>query len=190
VILAVPTALGILLAALCGGRVSRLGQAVPIRYLIVIAAGFVIQLLGMTWAADGRVGSLGYRVILMAGFCVTVLGFVGLRRLPFMFLPFVGLALNLAVMVANGGTMVITPEAAADDGFRVVEPHGEARLWGGKDVLRPWDQTPLPFLSDWLNIRLSQGHARILSPGDVVLAIGVGVVAYGAVKSRPIEAPV
>lgn len=184
-ILAVPTAFGILLAVLRGGRVSRLGQAIPIRCLAVIAAGFLIQLLAMTWAADGTVDSLGYRLILMGGFCTTVLGFVGLRRLPFMFIPFIGLALNLTVMVANGGTMVLTPEAAADDGFRVVAPRGEARLWGGKDVLRPWDQTPLAPLSDWLNIRVGSGYVRILSPGDVILAVGVGVVAFATVKSTP-----
>lgn len=188
-ILAVPTAFGILLAVLRGGRVSRLGQAIPIRCLAVIAAGFVIQLLAMTWAADGTVDSLGYRLILMSGFCTTVLGFVGLRRLPFIFIPFLGLALNLAVMVANGGTMVLTPEAAADDGFRIVAPRGEARLWGGKDVLRPWDQTPLAPLSDWLNVRVGSGYVRILSPGDVVLAVGVGVVAYATVKFSPTARP-
>jgi uncharacterized protein DUF5317 len=100
-----------------------------------------------------------------------------------MVIPFAGLALNLAVMVANGGTMVLTPEAAAADGFRVVAPRGEARLWGGKDVLRPWGQTPLAPLSDWLNVRVGSGYVRILSPGDVVLAIGVGVVAYATVTS-------
>jgi len=189
VILAIPTALGILLAALSGGRVSRLGRVIPIRYLAIIAAGFLLQLLAMTWAADGTVDSLGYRIILMGGFVVTVLGFAGLRRLPFMFVPFIGLGLNLAVMAANGGTMVLTPEAAAADGFRIVAPRGEARLWGGKDVLRPWSQTPLPFLSDWLTIRIGAGYVRILSPGDVILAIGVGAVAFATVKTGAYEAP-
>lgn len=185
-ILAVPTAIGILLAILSGGRVSRLGQAVPIRFLAIIGAGFLVQLLAMTWATDGTVGGLGYRLILMSGFCLVILGFLGLRYLPFIFIPLIGLGLNLAVMVANGGTMVVTPQAAAADGFRVVAPRGEARLWIGKDVLRPWDQTPLAFLSDWLNIRLDYGHAHILSPGDVVLAIGVGVVAFATVMGRPV----
>jgi hypothetical protein len=183
-ILAIPTALGILLAALSGGRVLRLGQVIPVRHLAIIAGGFMVQLLAMTWAANGTASSLGYRVILMSGFGLAVLGFWGLRQLPFMFIPFLGLGLNLAVMTANGGTMVLTPEAAAADGFRVVAPRGEARLWGGKDVLRPWSQTALPFLSDWLNIRVGDGYVRILSPGDVVLAVGVGVVAFATVKAR------
>jgi hypothetical protein len=187
VILAVPMAIGILLAALSGGRVSRLGDAISIRYLIVIAAGFFLQLAAMTWAADGTVDGLGYRVILMAGFGVTATGFWQLRRLPFMAIPLLGLGLNLAVMVANGGTMVLTPEAAAADGFAVVAPRGETRLWGGQDVLRPWDQTALPFLSDWINIRAGEGYVRILSPGDVVLAMGVGIVGFAVVKGRSLD---
>jgi hypothetical protein len=181
-------AIGILLAALRGGRVSRLGRAIPIRFLAIIALGFVLQLFAQAWAADGTVDSLGYRFILMAGFGTTVAGFLGMRRLPLMAIPYVGLALNLLVMVANGGTMVITPEAAAANGLKVVAPRGEARLWGGKDVLRPWDKTALPYLSDWISIRIGGGYARSLAPGDLVLAIGVGFVAFATMKHTAGEA--
>lgn len=182
-ILAVPLAIGTLLAVLRGGRVSRLGAAVPLPSLLVIAAGFFVQLFAQAWAADGTVDSLGYRIVLMAGFGISASGFWGLRRLPKIAIAYVGLGLNLLVMVANGGTMVLTPEAAEADGFAVVAPRGEARLWGAKDVLRPWDQTALPFLSDWITVRVGDGYVRILSPGDVILATGVGMVGY-AVMAR------
>ena len=179
-ILAVPIVAAILLALAFGGKTSKL-NTVPMRHLVVIVLGFVVQLKAMTWAADGTVGSLGYRLVLMGGFGLTVLGFVCLRRLPFMAIPLIGLAMNLTVMVANGGTMVLTPDAASADGFRIVAPRGEVRLWGGKDVLRPWDETALPFLSDWLTVRVGS-FIRILSPGDVTLATGLGIVVFALMK--------
>jgi hypothetical protein len=184
-ILALPIAVAILVALSAGGKIARL-NTVPLKFFAAIVVGFVVQLKAMTWAADGTVGSLGYRLVLMGGFLLVVLGFLGLRKLPFMAIPLFGLALNLTVMSANGGTMVLTPEAAAADGFRIVAPRGEVRLWGGKDVLRPWDQTALPFLSDWLTVRVG-GFVRILSPGDVILASGLGIVVFAIMKD--LESP-
>ena len=180
-ILLAPAALCLALALALGGQLSRLAT-IPLVPLAIVACGFGLQLVAMSLGDRGIVDSLSYRLLLMSGMGLVLAGFLGARRLPFASVALAGLALNLIVMVGNGGTMVAA-QPPANEGFTVVAPRGEARIWGSKAVVRSPDQTVLPWLGDVLPIDVGAFH-RVLSIGDVVLALGVGLMLAGAMLSN------
>ena len=87
----------------------------------------------------------------------------------------VGSVLNLVVIAANGARMPVAPELA---GSLVHIGH-----LGEYTVITA--DTNLGFLSDWIAL---PGLRRILveaySPGDVVVALGIGVVVALAMRSH------
>lgn len=135
----------------------------------------------MSLGDRGIVDSLAYRVLLMSGMGLVLVGFLGVRQLPFSSVALAGLALNLIVMIGNGGTMVAA-QPPANEGFTVVAPRGEPRIWGSKAVVRSPEQTVLPWLGDVLPIDAGSYH-RVLSIGDAILALGVGLMLAGTVLS-------
>jgi hypothetical protein len=88
----------------------------------------------------------------------------------------VGSALNLVVIAANGGHMPVAPELA---GGLVQSGHL------GQYMLMSTD-TNLNWLADW--IALPGPFGRVLpeaySPGDVIVAIGIGVIVALAMRPR------
>lgn len=84
-----------------------------------------------------------------------------------------GLALNLTVILLNGGLMPISPENVT----RLVPnaPSGSweigSRLGTGKDVVLTHDETRLWWLSDTFYLELP-GRDVAFSLGDVIIAIG------------------
>jgi hypothetical protein len=93
--------------------------------------------------------------------------------LPGVWLVSVGAALNLVVVVANGGRMPVAPELA---GHLVERGH-----IGQYVVMGPG--TNIGWLADWIDVPGPLGGAY--SPGDVVVAIGIAVVAFLATRRRP-----
>jgi hypothetical protein len=97
---------------------------------------------------------------------------------------FVGIALNTLAIVANGGHMPQSPEAAAAvwgaDYVRAdaYSGHLENISWMGPDARLPWlcDILPLP---RWLP------RPNVLSIGDVLLALGVGAWIFAIVSRTP-----
>lgn len=146
-----------------GGRFHRIGQA-PLRDIWLLFIGVALQV-----AADAGVilgwfegaGTISYGLLVTSQ--VVVLAWV-LRNwyLPGLILVAIGLALNAAVMAANGA-MPVHPEAIAALGQ---EP-GE--LVRGKHVLLD-DDTRLWWLADIWPVPPIRA---IISIGDVVLAAGL-----------------
>jgi hypothetical protein len=103
------------------------------------------------------------------------------RRLLGVVIMAAGLLLNLVVMVANGGLMPIAPETvravAGPDYFARYEP-GE-RLPSSKDVLLAKSDTRLQPLSDHIVLPLEGWLRQAVSPGDLVVAVGIAVTVAG-----------
>ncbi len=90
-------------------------------------------------------------------------------------LVMVGLAMNLAVILANGGLMPVTPDTVS----LLAGPARQAELVlgepiaGSKDVML--DQVRLSPLRDRFILRAGRIHA-VYSPGDVVVVAGLLLV--------------
>ncbi|MCL4528324.1 MAG: DUF5317 domain-containing protein [Chloroflexi bacterium] len=96
------------------------------------------------------------------------------RRLPGMPILLIGLLLNLAVILANGGWMPISPEAvsrlAGPDAIRTVSLGSRI---GQKDILLSPQDTRLEFLSDRFLLPDWLPHQVAFSLGDVFIAAGI-----------------
>jgi hypothetical protein len=109
---------------------------------------------------------------------------------PGFWLLSLGLALNLLVIVANGGLMPILPETAA--AIYPTAPVGAItageRLGTGRDIVLTLQQTRLAFLSDRFLVAYGLGHRAAFSLGDVGIALGTTAVLWtiGA-PGRPIQ---
>ncbi|MGI8549674.1 MAG: DUF5317 domain-containing protein [Dehalococcoidia bacterium] len=86
----------------------------------------------------------------------------------------VGLVLNLAIMLANGGLMPVNPDALSSAGLEsqlATTTPGHA-IVGSKDILLRPDATRLAPLRDRFVLRTSKGAGRIFSLGDLLLYAG------------------
>lgn len=90
-----------------------------------------------------------------------------------------GLILNFAVIVLNGGLMPISPETVATifPDAAISTMMGE-RLGTGKDVLLSVDQTRLWFLSDRFLIPYGPGYHVAFSLGDALVSCGIIVALW------------
>jgi hypothetical protein len=97
------------------------------------------------------------------------------RKLAGMRLLLIGLALNLAVILANGGWMPISPETAA----QIVPPEMlrftdmGSRLGSSKDVLMSPESTRLAWLADRFLLPQWAGYRAAFSLGDIFVAAGI-----------------
>ncbi len=95
----------------------------------------------------------------------------------------VGVALNFAVILANGGLMPVSPESglqAHSAGATASSSFGDFLPWS-TCVLLPADQTQLWFLSD--TIPVSWAH-MVISPGDVIIGIALLVFMVEAMRDK------
>lgn len=93
------------------------------------------------------------------------------RHIPGAKLFALGVILNTAVMIANGGWMPITPETYQSiRPDRVVEVQDRAPA--SKGIMLPRSETNLWFLSDIIPVNLIW-HKSAMSIGDVLLILGI-----------------
>ncbi len=113
------------------------------------------------------------------------------RRSPGLALIGLGLALNLTVMVANGGFMPITPEAVACIGHQhlIVQVGGVERMSGSKGIVLPKEETALWVLSDILILPPPFPLASAFSLGDVLVAIGASILLQRAMVGASLRPP-
>ncbi len=100
--------------------------------------------------------------------------------LPGVWLVSAGAALNLVVVLANGGRMPVSPELAARGSHLLVD-----RGFVGQYVLMG-PHTNLKWLADWVALPGPIGAVlpEAYSPGDMVAALGIAVVAFLATRRR------
>lgn len=177
--------ISILVALLRRGSFRALAGVSLVHGWIAILA-FALQLIEIYAPLPKTEGFWGQRTLLLIGSYGALLVVVGLNyRLPG--LPWIGagLALNLIVMLANGGYMPITPEALQRAGLAHLALGNEAgaRLLATKDILLARSDTALWFLSDiWV---LPPPVGTAFSTGDIFLAIGAFSFFQRAMRPSP-----
>ncbi len=140
-------------------QISQTRQLVPLSLAKGILAGSLIGLSIFVWANHKQPG----------------LRWLGL-----------GLALNLIVIVSNGGLMPISPETAS-----YVYPHTAPDVWNlgerlgfGKDVVLLPAETRFEFLADRFRLPLWMPYRVAYSLGDVFIAVGAFWLLWSAGKPQ------
>jgi len=185
-ILLVAIVLSLTIGLLRGGRLRHIAE-IPLRHgwLALVALG--LQVGFVSWPRWGGALPVG----VLVGSYALLVGVIALNwRLPGMPLMGLGLALNLAVMVANGGYMPVSPEALAKVGLGHLAAQGAygTPILGAKDILLPREATRLWWLSDVIAVPGPAPLRAVFSVGDVLLAIGVMILLQKALvpsKSQP-----
>jgi uncharacterized protein DUF5317 len=96
-----------------------------------------------------------------------------IKRLPGAWVVTLGAAMNLIVILANGARMPVAPAVA---GVLAQRGHvGQYQLMG--------PGTNLNWLADWIGFPWPVGG--VYSPGDLIIAVGIGVVVLVATVHRP-----
>ena len=100
-----------------------------------------------------------------------------------------GLALNLAVMAANGGMMPIEPSTInhAGLGWQLATTSLGHALPHSKDVLLSPGSIRLAPLRDWIVLGGPPLVGRVLSPGDLVLFAGAFVTLAEVIRSLLVQ---
>lgn len=174
----------ILLAALAAGLLAGWGwarwhrqpyQPPQFRSLWLVVVGFLPQ------AAVAYLPAIRTHIprpLAAAGLVLSLLLFLVFvwvnRRLPGMPLLLAGLLLNLAVMLANGGWMPISPANASRLMGEDVFKYGTiGDRFGQKDILLRPEDMRLGFLADRFMLPAWSPYQVAFSAGDLLIAAGV-----------------
>ena len=103
-----------------------------------------------------------------------------------------GLALNLFVILLNGGLMPVSPETLSEL-YQSTTPSSwplGARVLGSKDIILNQASTRLWPLSDWILLPAWFPGRAALSAGDMFIAFGAFwcLWSHGEIKENPLEA--
>jgi hypothetical protein len=119
-----------------------------------------------------------------------VLVAVALRniRRPGLMLAALGAALNLAVIVANGGMMPIAPETLQRAGriepWKIGDGSIGTHVARSKDVILRREDTRLEILADRFWTGLPAPLSSVFSVGDVLLLAGISVLVVRTMAAR------
>jgi len=168
--IAVAIVAGVLIGLLRGGRFDNLGEA-SFRLWPLLILGVVVQG-AASFTAEGAVALilLSYGLLLL--FTLVNLQHAGMG------VVFVGIAMNLVVIGANGG-MPVRADAIVAAG--IVEHEQVPSLdFGAKRHLETPDDR-LTFLGDIIPVPVAE---EVLSFGDLAMSVGVATVLVGLLRKR------
>ena len=158
------------LAVRRGGSLTNLAST-TFEWVGVLAAALLLQIAADLFAPDD-ISSTGLLVVTYLAVAAFVLRN---RRLPGILIAVAGLAMNILVIYLNGA-MPVSRWAAEIAGVEVV-----ADEMGIKhEIASP--RTRVGFLGDVIPIPETE---RVISAGDVVLAVGIAVLVYRRTLDEP-----
>ncbi len=165
--------LSLAIALARGGNLFRL-SVLPLRWPLAPVLAFAPQIIVIYMPEPiARLASVHTAILILS--YLALAAFLCLNyRLPGMRWIALGLLLNLAAMVANGGYMPITPEVLERIGHEshVVAVQGGSRVAYSKDVLLAKEETKLWLLTDILVFPRPFPVPSAASVGDSCIALG------------------
>jgi len=191
VILLAILALGLVVSLLTGGRIERLANVhFRYSYLILIALWVQILIFSRWWQS-----TIGHPVV-SSGLYIASMLLLAItcwlnRHVPGIVLLGIGLLLNSAVIVANGGYMPTSLQALRTAGIIAPDATLDAARATNSSLID--ENTLLWFLGDIMAIPSRIPLANIFSIGDVV--IGLGAIRFlfanmrGASPAEPNDSP-
>ena len=175
----------IVVALLRGGSLRNIA-AVQLRWLPLVIVGFALQLLIFTPFARSPVVAFATLPIYVLSLALLAIWVAANWRIPGMALIAIGLALNVAVIAANGGHMPVLPEAARLAGqyeaLAADQPNTSKHLLMASEQVRLW------LLSDIIVIPHGVPGAAVLSIGDLALTVGIAILCYSTILRAPVPA--
>jgi hypothetical protein len=160
-------ALGLVFGLATGGKLTNLGR-VRFRWPWIVVAVILVRFLVLATPLNRVEGAQYLYVLALA----VIVGWTAwhVNRVRGIWLISAGAALNLIVILANGGRMPVAPELATAMGGRTTV--GQYTLMGS--------QTNLNILGDWIKLGpISQAY----SLGDVLIAVGLAIVVFLAIRN-------
>jgi Family of unknown function (DUF5317) len=172
--LAFPVVVAVAVGLSLGGSLGRLAELrlrAPWLFLSAVALQIVaFPVAGLPWRTQETLAS----VLWIVSYGFLLVAAVLNRRITGVPIVAVGMALNLAAILANRGTMPVRFEAMHDAG-RVAVTHANSTALAEPNL--PWliDRWAAP---DWIPL------ANVFSIGDVVIAIGAAMVVIAGMGVR------
>lgn len=175
----------LLVAFLRGGSLRNLADF-HLEWGWLAGLALAIQIVAVYWATGDNYLYLQRGALVVSGLLLLPVVWCN-RRSPGLVFIGLGLALNLAVMVANGGFMPITPEAVAriEHQNLIVHLGGVERMSGSKGIVLPREETALWVLSDIFIIPPPFLVPSAFSLGDVLVAVGAFIFLQKAMVGTP-----
>jgi hypothetical protein len=166
---------GLLAGLATGGSLRDLLQR-RLRWPLVVVAALAVRLLGVL----GPLATSPLTPLLFAASLAALLAWSVWHRdvLRGSLLIALGLAINLAVVLANGGRMPVSRAGAGGASSALVRH----RVWGQYALAGP--STRLHWLGDWIVFPPPVGRVvrEVYSPGDLVVCLGLGLVFFFATR--------
>ncbi|HEV2438622.1 MAG TPA: DUF5317 family protein [bacterium] len=166
---------GLAVGRLRGGRLVNLTHLAP-RWMPLL----VLAVAAVTAARIAVVPAALAGTLVTAGYLLALVGLIANLRLPWLWLALAGVALNAVVIAANAGRMPVSP--------RVIREVSRSLVIGGTTgplYVLAGPRTALAPLGDALPV-VAGGVGVILSPGDVLLALGIAATLQAGMLAEPV----
>jgi hypothetical protein len=161
--------LGIVIGYIRRGKLSRLSYVnFSFRFLIYISALFYLGIIVINLGLYDYESFL-YSTFLIGSIVLTGLFLIANLSIKYMFIPLIGLALNLLSFLANNFKFPLSPDAAA----KIYGAEAAELLNAGKLLFYTSSETAtLSFLGNIIPI----GNWFVVSIGDIIASLGVVLI--------------
>jgi hypothetical protein len=180
---------GLVVGQVRGGRLLNLAD-LRVRGWGLIVIALAAQLLVAIWfIPDPRVPVALDGALLLCSYVALLVVAWQNRVLVGMWLVGIGIALNVVAAIPHGGLLPTTPEALQSAGRAVPAPlpgPSERPYVQSKDIVLPRDQIPFWAISDRFAIPRGWPLSGVFSPGDVLIALGLGWVLEQGMLTQPV----
>ena len=156
-----------------GGQLANLTNLRP-RWLPLL----VLAVAAVTAARIAAVPVSAARVLVIGGYLLALAGLAANLNLEWLWVALAGAALNTAVIAANGGRMPVSAHVLREASRSLI-----VRGASGPFYVLTGPRTALPALGDTLPIAAG-GLGVILSPGDVLLALGIAATVAAGMRAK------